>query len=488
MRDKVTNVDINDHSSNHAANTASVEAQHQVTDQQIDYFRKYKKIKWLHVFAMYEFFFIIIYKFLVVAFHQRDVNEVDEKLMNIIFVQAAINCMYILVLLCQSYWRKLMSKHLCDAQQLGYPMLMLLALCVCDLLIAFDYEESHYFMTYFAQMFCDLGYIPLFLYIPQFMVAVKSYKQKRFSVHYGCLIVDIIMYTIVILIIFSVFVLMVYTDLNIDHIVHSAYGPMIARIVIENFLILEWIHQLLEYVWIQHDSHHQPVDIFTLYKPTLTIADGLSLAICCYKPMSILLKIVRPEGWLSLQQSEHKQIIETAYYIFTVGIIPGLLFTLFYLLNIFIYLAEKFNVHKMYQYQMPHSVFPAFLWMMLLLLGVSYANIQNAAYYFQIVTDLLWYPLEFAYIFSVMFYFENNCRMSKMILGAFVVLVVSNIVTLTVNVYNDVHTMEEFKSTRLVFMIFVVQNTIILEELHMLFPIMTHHVVRFLKMIIHCKS
>eukprot|EP01084_Bolivina_argentea_P220967 374379_1 len=108
------------------------------------------------------------------------------------------------------------------------------------------------------------------------------------------LIADIIISITALYIIVSLFLYMLYEDWNIEHIVMDAADAQYANIIIENFLVFEWIHQFTEYVLWGHPHHSyyvlndlnlyqwQYLGIFTAVSMFQTICIGIRIHIPNY--------------------------------------------------------------------------------------------------------------------------------------------------------------------------------------------------------------
>eukprot|EP01084_Bolivina_argentea_P188549 324555_1 len=215
----------------------------------------------LRAFVLYELILVIIIKYIKHEFYRRNIDELSESqaLKTVIVIQAPCNFIFLLyfVICC---WEKLIWTHLCDSEKLLYPMFMIGALIFSDILIAFDDPDANW--IYFLQVFCDLDYIIFLLFIVMFEERKEKYMSQDFP--HDCwnkfiLSIDVFTAAVMLYIVFSLFLFMIFEDWNIENSIEHLDNktPTVFNIMMENFLIFEWVHQFLEYVFLHsHTSSH----------------------------------------------------------------------------------------------------------------------------------------------------------------------------------------------------------------------------------------
>eukprot|EP01084_Bolivina_argentea_P188551 324559_1 len=215
----------------------------------------------LRAFVLYELILVIIIKYIKHEFYRRNIDELSESqaLKTVIVIQAPCNFIFLLyfVICC---WEKLIWTHLCDSEKLLYPMFMIGALIFSDILIAFDDPDANW--IYFLQVFCDLDYIIFLLFIVMFEERKEKYMSQDFP--HDCwnkfiLSIDVFTAAVMLYIVFSLFLFMIFEDWNIENSIEHLDNktPTVFNIMMENFLIFEWVHQFLEYVFLHSHTSSQ---------------------------------------------------------------------------------------------------------------------------------------------------------------------------------------------------------------------------------------
>ena len=362
-------------------------------------------------------------------------------------------------------------------------------------------------------MASDAAYFINFVFIPIFKDTFDSYRddirthyreQNQSYRYWPWLIFDVIMSTFALYVTFSLFLYMLFEDWMIEHIVKDAAHAQYANIIIENFLVFEWIHQFVDYVFFEEHTFSRELiashsglcrdDSETNYV-------GLFMFFSWFQCVVIIWRMFIPSYYLYdmdiKEWGEKSQSIQFIVACFVEMV--GSAGFLWYLLR---RLLRDRSFYRVIKAQVQTLSFAAILWFLLLVIDIAYANFSHLEFFIQFFINLFIYPIFFIWILVALHSFHqrrrergnNNangacvtflryiccsttgcCSDNYFCLDFSVLVFAFNAGSFVVyGVFKDIDKIGSKwldQMYQLIFMMIVVENSLLLEALHMVFPI-----------------
>ena len=505
----------------------------------------------LRLFVIYELVFVLCVKYLKFHYYKKNHNELCITLKHIIISQAIIDILFLIYF--NFCWKNIIYNHLLNRNKLLYPFFMLLLLLFSDILITFNNFKSDWIFLF--QMICDfVSYLIILLFIPIFTKQLKYYKNdinknwlKYTFKNKLILFIDIIICIFLLYIIFSIFVYMIYSDWNIEKIVKDELKSQIFNIMMENFLIFEWIHQFLDYVLFEKDKNdenyendendynihldilhkhisNQESDIFinflisNNYDTDSIIEDidiysesnisnvlnknnfnklinyinnekkyfknnifqckylGYFLIFSIFQSICIGLRI-KYNNYFLYNFHFNKIKFHKPSFMYAFICIIQIIVTFLILLKIIYTIFNDNKYCKIFKNNFCKLTFALILWILLLILQIAYANFTNLWFFIQFFINLFIYPIFFIFILIALhaFYNRKNKNIYKQIFLLYFPGCIFSIncgIFIYYGVIQDINYIKLFNSNskHLIFMMIVIENTLLLEGLHLVFP------------------
>ena len=438
---------------------------------------------WLLRFYIIQHLIVVIYfKYIKGEFYKKNHDEIKGyKLILPMFISAAINANYLYYIFIEfkndSFWC-IICEHLCDPNYLLYPMCMLICLLITDISIAATEAfagEPSFCWIWLIQTLCDLGtYIMVFVFIPVFKSGLDYYRKngRNRILFLG----DMFIAATVMYIAASLLLYMFYEDWNIEEIVKDKSQTMYANRIMENFLIFEWFHQLIEYGHHDEHQHQNQIEIDLLRWKYLGF-------IVCYSMIEFGMIIIRMTDvdhyLMDFSWKEAKD---------DVGYTSACFVELLVAVSTFLYIALLWtnksdqNFQKFIRERMGKLKFAFVLWCLLLGFQMAYFSFSQGAYSIQFVINVFVYPVTFVWIICALEIFDkkrdqlSKCNGIMYFWVPLIAFTLSRFGFIGYGVFEDTHLMgkwkQEGKSNHLIFVIIAVENSLLLEQVHLIFPIL----------------